>query len=100
MSEQTMFVNKMKLYDTLSKTKKELKKPTRGRTLRFFVCGITVDDSPHVGHARAYILYDTFVKYLRHQGYKIFYLKNITDIEDKIIIIADREKVSTKQIAL
>ena len=89
----------MLLYDTLSKTKKELKKPKRGEVLHFFVCGITVDNSPHIGHARTYILYDTFVKYLRHQGYKIFYLQNITDIEDKIIIKANKEKVSTKQIA-
>ena len=73
----------MYLYDTLSKTKKELKK-TRKR-LRLFVCGPTVYDLSHIGHARTYIAFDMFVNFLRYKGYKIFYLQNITDIEDKII---------------
>ena len=86
----------MYLYDTLSKTKKELKK-TRKR-LRLFVCGPTVYDLSHIGHARTYIAFDMFVNFLRYKGYKIFYLQNITDIEDKIIERAKTEGVPEKEI--
>ena len=50
-----------------------------------FVCGPTVYDLSHIGHARTYIVFDAFAKYLRQSGYKVFYLQNITDIDDKII---------------
>lgn len=87
----------MKLYDTLSKKKKELKK-TR-KKLRIFVCGPTVYDLSHIGHARTYVAFDMFVKYLRFRGYKVFYLQNITDIDDKIIARAQKENKDAKEIA-
>ena len=87
----------MYLYDTLSKTKKELKK-TR-KKLRLFVCGPTVYDLSHIGHARTYIAFDMLVKYLRHEGYKVEYLQNITDIDDKIVNRANEEGKSTREIA-
>ena len=73
----------MKIYDTLSETKKELSKPEG--ELKLFVCGITPYDSAHIGHARTYIAFDIIVRYWRSLGWKIFYLQNITDIDDKII---------------
>ena len=74
----------MKLYNTFSGKKEILRKP-KGRPLNLFVCGPTVYDYSHIGHARTYIVFDTLVKWLRFQGYKIFYLQNITDVDDKII---------------
>ena len=74
----------MKLLNTLSGEKEEILKPERG-ALNLFVCGPTVYDKAHLGHARTYISFDTLVRFLRSQGYKVFYLQNITDVDDKII---------------
>lgn len=85
----------MRIYDTLSETKKELP----SKKIRFFVCGITVNNHPHLGHGRTYILFDSFVKYLRSQGFKVFYLQNVTDIDDKIIDAAREKNVGWKKLA-
>ncbi len=55
------------------------------KRINFFVCGPTVYDLSHIGHARTYVSFDAFVKYLRLKGFDVFYLQNITDIDDKII---------------
>jgi cysteinyl-tRNA synthetase len=74
----------MKLLNTLSGQKEEIiysgKKP-----LRFFVCGPTVFDYSHIGHARTYIAFDIFARYVRSKKWKLIYLQNITDVDDKII---------------
>ncbi len=57
-----------------------------------FVCGTTTYDFSHLGHARTYVSYDMLVSYLKFLGYKVFYLQNITDIDDKIILRAKKEK--------
>ena len=67
----------------IAKTKKEVK---------LFVCGPTVYDTMHIGHARTYIFFDTLVRFLRSEGYKIKYLQNITDVDDKIINRAKKLK--------
>lgn len=82
----------MLAYDTMSRAEVELELD-RESVLRVFVCGPTVQDSFHLGHARTYIFFDTVVKYLRARGYSVFYLQNITDIDDKIINRAREEKV-------
>lgn len=87
----------MKLYDTLSKNKKEIAKTEPA--LRLFVCGPTVYDHPHIGHARTYVVFDMFVKYMRKVGYKVDYLQNITDIDDKIIARAAEENIEPAQLA-
>ncbi|MCI4434347.1 MAG: cysteine--tRNA ligase [Thermoplasmata archaeon] len=74
----------MKIYDTLSREKKEFI-PLEGRRVKLFVCGPTVYDYSHIGHARTYVFFDTMASYLRYRGYHVFYLQNITDIDDKII---------------
>ncbi len=56
-------------------------------------------DFSHVGHARTYIIFDMFVKYMRAQGYKVYYLQNITDIDDKIIHRAHKENTTAKKVA-
>ena len=66
--------------------------------VNLFVCGPTVYDFSHVGHAKTYTQFDIIIKYLRFKGYKVFYLQNITDIDDKIIKKANEEKEDWKKI--
>ncbi|KKP32905.1 MAG: cysteine--tRNA ligase [Candidatus Staskawiczbacteria bacterium RIFOXYB2_FULL_32_9] len=82
--------HQIKIYNTLTK-KKDLIKPIKAKKINLFVCGPTVYDFSHLGHARAYITFDAIVKYLRFSDFKVFYLQNITNIDDKIIQRA-REK--------
>jgi len=85
----------MHIYDSLSETKKELAQT--GKRLELFVCGITPYDYSHIGHARTSIVFDTFVKYLRSNKWTVFYLQNVTDIEDKIIDRSKKDGVSWKE---
>ncbi len=80
----------MRIYNTLSKKKEEIK-PLKNKRINLFVCGPTVYDFSHIGHARTYIIFDCFAKYLKSRGFKVFYLQNITNVDDKIIAKA-REK--------
>ena len=64
------------------------------------MCGPTVYDLSHIGHARVYIVFDVIAKYLRYAGYELFYLQNITNIEDKIIKRANERKVSPSKLAM
>lgn len=82
----------MLAYDTLSRSERNLELNPES-VVRVFVCGPTVQDSFHIGHARTYAFFDSVVKYLRGKGYSVFYLQNITDIDDKIINRAKEEKV-------
>lgn len=83
----------MKIYNTFSR-KKEIFKPLHAKIVNLFVCGPTVYDFPHIGHARTYVVFDAFVKFLKEMGFKVFYLQNITDIDDKIINRAREKNVS------
>ena len=87
----------LKIYSTLSR-KKEIFKSIKKNEVNLFVCGPTVYDYAHLGHAKTYTQFDIIVKYLRHKGYKVFYLQNITDIDDKIIKKANEEKTDWKEI--
>ncbi len=87
----------IKIYNTLSESKEEM--PKRDE-LRLFVCGPTVYDHAHIGHARTYIAFDTIVRYLRSSGIVVSYLQNITDIDDKIIERAKQQNVSWKKLAM
>lgn len=71
------------IYNTMTREKEELK--VKNNKIKLFVCGPTVYDYSHIGHARTYISFDVIVRYLKHEGYSVFYLQNITDIDDKII---------------
>ena len=74
----------MKIYNTMSR-KKEQFKPMNDKRVKLFVCGPTVYDDAHIGHARTYISFDMIKRYLEYKGYSVFYLQNVTDIDDKII---------------
>ncbi len=78
----------LKIYNTKSRTIEDFR-PLNGNRVHMFVCGPTVYDHSHIGHARTYLAYDIIARYLRAKGYSVFYLMNITDIDDKIIIKAN-----------
>jgi cysteinyl-tRNA synthetase len=88
----------IKIYNTL-KRKKEILFPIKDNKINLFVCGPTVYDFSHIGHARTYIFFDTFATYLKKMGYEVFYLQNITDVDDKIIKRAKEKNVPFKEIA-
>ncbi len=85
----------LKIYNSLT-NKVEILKPIEAKKLKLYVCGITVYDSPHIGHARTYMAFDVFAKYLKSKGFAVSYLQNITDIDDKIIKRAQESNVSWK----
>lgn len=74
----------MQFYNSLSGKKEEFI-PLKPNELSLYVCGVTVYDFCHIGHARTYAAFDTLVRYLRWKGEKVTYVRNITDIDDKII---------------
>jgi cysteinyl-tRNA synthetase len=74
----------LKLYNTLTR-KEETFKPIKKNLVRMYVCGPTVNDVPHLGHARAQIAFDILRKYLKFLGYEVKFVSNITDVDDKII---------------
>ncbi|MBS7660389.1 cysteine--tRNA ligase [Pseudomonas lalucatii] len=74
----------LSIYNTLSKTK-DVFKPLVDNQVRMYVCGMTVYDFCHIGHARVMVAFDVIARWLRHSGYQLNYVRNITDIDDKII---------------
>ena len=90
----------MYLYNSLTLKKEELPRPDpKAKDIRLFVCGPTVYDYPHIGNARTFMVFDIFARYLRSRGVKLFYLQNITDIDDKIINRAKEENTDWKTIS-
>lgn len=88
----------VKLLNTLSGKKEELEKPKKG-PVKLFVCGPTVYDAAHIGHARTYIAFDALTRFLRSDGFKVFYLQNITDVDDRIIDRAKRDATTPEKLA-
>lgn len=74
----------LKLYNTMTKKKEEFTCLEKNK-VTMYVCGVTVYDYSHIGHARAYVSFDVLYRYLRHLGYDVLYCRNFTDIDDKII---------------
>jgi cysteinyl-tRNA synthetase len=75
---------KLVIFNTLSR-KKEIFEPISGNAVGMYVCGVTVYDYCHVGHARSAVVFDTIFRYLKHCEYDVTYVRNFTDIDDKII---------------
>ena len=86
----------LSLYNTLT-NKKEVFKSIEPNMVGMYVCGITVYDHCHLGHARAYVAFDVLARYLKYLGYGLNYVRNITDVEDKIIkkAIENSETISS-----
>ncbi|HDR1052146.1 cysteine--tRNA ligase [Pasteurella multocida] len=74
----------LKIFNTLTK-EKEIFKPIHANKVGMYVCGITVYDLCHVGHGRTFVCFDVIARYLRYLGYDLTYVRNITDVDDKII---------------
>ncbi|WP_020157808.1 cysteine--tRNA ligase [Methylobacter marinus] len=74
----------LKIYNTLTR-KKELFQPREAGKVGMYVCGMTVYDYCHIGHARVMVVFDTVARYFRYLGYELTYVRNVTDIDDKII---------------
>ncbi|KTD67639.1 cysteine tRNA synthetase [Legionella santicrucis] len=80
------------LYNSLTRTKEPFVSISPGK-IGIYVCGITVYDRCHIGHARSMVAFDVVVRYLRSQGYDVKYIRNITDIDDKIIARAHERAI-------
>jgi cysteinyl-tRNA synthetase len=87
----------VKLYNTLSRQAEELR--PQDHTVRIYICGVTVYDNSHIGHARTIIMFDVLRRYLLSRGYKVIFVQNFTDIDDKIIHRAKAEGKKAEEIA-
>jgi cysteinyl-tRNA synthetase len=88
----------LQVYNTLTKKKEELV-PLEPGKIRLYVCGITVYDFCHIGHARSVIVFDVIYRFLLQLGYEVCYIRNFTDIDDKIIRRANEEGTNYRAIA-
>src|SRR6476660_6934111 len=85
------------LYNTLSGKQEEFK-PLTPKQVRMYVCGVTVYDYSHIGHARSALVFDVLRRYLEYSGYEVTFVKNFTDVDDKIIKRANEQHVSCEVI--
>jgi cysteinyl-tRNA synthetase len=86
----------LRIFDTLSSKEKEL--DTSGE-VRVYVCGVTVYDESHIGHARTIIVFDTVRRFLQSQGIKVKFIQNFTDVDDKIINRAKAENIPADKLS-
>jgi cysteinyl-tRNA synthetase len=88
----------LRVYNTMTQKKEELIPLHKGR-IGMYACGVTVYDLCHIGHARSAVVFDVIYRYLRYKGYEMTYVRNFTDVDDKIINRAQQEGVGYKEIA-
>ena len=88
----------IKVYNTLTRKKEEFITREKDKVY-MYVCGLTPDNYPHIGHARPLVVYDTMKRYLKYRGYQVKYVQNYTDIDDKIIKRSIEWGLSPKEIA-
>ena len=86
------------IHNTLTGKKEEFK-PIEPGKVRMYVCGVTVYDDIHMGHARSMIVFDTVARYLRYSGYQVTHVTNFTDADDKIIIRAKARGIAPLQLS-
>ncbi len=87
----------IQIYNSLTR-KKEIFNPIKENEIKMYTCGVTVYDNCHIGHARTYISFDMIVRFLKYIGYDVTLVRNITDIDDKIIKRANDNGESTDQL--
>ena len=88
----------LRFYNTMTRQKDEFK-PIEDKKVGIYVCGITAYDICHIGHARSAVVFDVITKYLKYKGYDVTYVKNFTDVDDKIIGKANAEGISVSEIS-
>ncbi len=88
----------IKIYNTLTKNKEEFKPLDPGQ-VSMYTCGVTVYDHCHIGHARSLYIFDVIKRYLKYRDYEVKFVRNITDIDDKIINKAKAESLSSVEVA-
>ena len=88
----------MKIYNTLTRKKEEFV-PIEEGTAKIYVCGPTVYNYFHIGNARPFVVFDTLRKYLQYRGYKVKFVQNFTDVDDKIINRAREEHLTAKEVS-
>lgn len=88
----------MKIYNTLTRKKEEFV-PIEEGTAKIYVCGPTVYNFFHIGNARPFVVFDTLRKYLQYRGYKVKFVQNFTDVDDKIINRAREEHLTAPQVS-
>jgi cysteinyl-tRNA synthetase len=88
----------IRISNTMTRTKEELVPLTPGE-VRMYVCGVTVYNHSHIGHARSAIVFDVIRRYLTFKGYRVTFVKNYTDVDDRIIRSASAEGVAARDIA-
>ncbi|QHM70200.1 cysteine--tRNA ligase [Mixta intestinalis] len=87
----------LKIFNTLTRQKEEFK-PIHAGEVGMYVCGITVYDLSHIGHGRTFVAFDIVARYLRYCGYQLKYVRNITDIDDKIIKRANENRETVEDL--
>jgi cysteinyl-tRNA synthetase len=88
----------LRVYNTLTKEKEPFVPAEPGK-VKIYVCGVTPYNHPHIGNARPFIIWDVIHRYLERQGYQVTHIQNFTDVDDKIIDAAAREKITWKDLA-
>lgn len=88
----------LKIFNTLT-NKKEFIDFYNNKKINLYVCGVTVSNYCHIGHARTFYFFDILVKYLNHLDYKCNYIRNVTDIDDKIIFNSYKKNISIKDLS-
>ena len=88
----------LKVHNTLTKQREEFR-PIKDKKVSMYVCGVTVYDDIHMGHARHMIVFDMIVRYLRYKGYQVTYATNFTDVDDKIINRANETGMPALQLS-
>ena len=88
----------LRIYDTFDAKKKDFV-PVREGKVGMYMCGMTVQDKPHMGHMLAFVSGDVIRRYLEYKGYEVTYVQNFTDVDDKIIAKANAEGVDFKVVA-
>src|SRR5215510_14698793 len=88
----------MRIYNTMTRSKEKLVTLTPGE-IKMYSCGVTVYDLSHIGHAKMMVVFDVIARYLRFAGYRVTFVRNFTDIDDKIIRRANEEGVPAREIS-
>jgi cysteinyl-tRNA synthetase len=88
----------MQLYNSMTRRKEHFE-PLHPGKVGMYACGITAYDLSHIGHARSAVVFDVLTRYLRHEGYEVTFVRNFTDVDDKIIARANKEGKSSTEIA-